>query len=509
MWRHSVPLLDIGGEESMNHARQLYCIGIGLISIALFACSGGETSTPERSSDTVAAADSRVQGKGMSPISKGVREDTNPRLDQQFAISIEPRIYQEQSGRGIVIPRNQFRDNFAPAVVDADNGVTGAIDLQFPFRYDNQTYSQIYISVDGWMSFRNPGAFITKDPFALFSDSQPELTIAPYFGDHYLRTAGFDVADPQGVAYTPSTIRVVSDPTTFVVEWENMNINYRFDPTQPDNPFAPVANVKPRARSVASFQAWLFRGDTTGTPCGEPSRIEFHYAPLNTEGPVKLSGASVGIESAARFDTVETTSFLNGVAWQVYRNSDSVRLSRRLTRIYPPTGFPGMAFQFAPPRACDTSFVFQLTWNKPNTDLDLFLIREANGPGQSGDTVYWGQKSVGQNAAHSTARLDVDDINGFGPETIRYRCEPNRSERLRIAMHYHGPVGRGGIPVQATVKMLNGTTGKMLAQFGPCTINPQEWWEVMTVAVPGPTAQAFNCGSAPHGLMTSRKKTVQ
>ncbi|MBS1910762.1 MAG: T9SS type A sorting domain-containing protein [Bacteroidetes bacterium] len=286
-------------------------------------------------------------------------------IDEEYTISIQPRFYQPQTNQGIQITRSQFHDNFAPGVVDPDNGTTNAIPIGFPVQFDNQEYTQFYVSVNGWVSFLNPGAFITDDPYALFNDAPPNETLAPFFGDHYLRTPGFDDTDPQGRFYTPSTIRYVSLPpdtagrSTLIVEWEDLNINYRFDPTQPDNPYAPVANVKPQAPSVGSFQLWIIQASPTASV--QQPRIEFHYGPVGPHPPipfpdtvgsvVKTSGASVGIEGRPGVNGGQP-SFLNGVAYAEYSGSpyrlDSTKRSRRLTRVWPPTDNPGLAFVFEP-----------------------------------------------------------------------------------------------------------------------------------------------------------------
>jgi hypothetical protein len=277
---------------------------------------------------------------------------------EEYTLSIVSKPYEPQTNKGTQIPRSQFRDLFAPNVVDPDNGVAGPISLGFPFEYNNQIYTQIYVCVNGWISFQNPGAYITDDPYSLFQGQRPNLTIAPFFGDHYLRTPVNDEFDPGLRPYTPSTIRVVNAPVdaqgrnTTIIEWEDLNINYNFDPTRPDDPFAPIGNVRPQASSVGSFQVWL----TEALP-GQASRqgsIEFHYGPIGPRVPfpdtsgtiVKTSGASVGIEDEPAVPGGSTT-YINAVA---YRESggreDSARQSRRLTRVWPPTGLPGRIFLF-------------------------------------------------------------------------------------------------------------------------------------------------------------------
>ncbi len=279
---------------------------------------------------------------------------------EEYRPSIEPRQYQPLTNQGVQITRGQFRNLFAPSVVDPDNGVAGPLPIGFEFEYDDQIFTQFYVCVNGWMSFQNPGAYLTDDPFSLFNGTRPNLTVAPFFGDHYLRTPGFDEFDPRGRYYTPSTIRYVLFPpdgsgrSRLAVEWESMNINYQFDPTRPDDPFAPVNNVEAQATSVGSFQAWLIEAAP-----GAPSRqgiIEFHYGAIGPRPPVpipdtvgsivKTSGASIGIEDQPAVPNGQTT-YINAVA---FRESglrlDSAAQSRRLTRVWPPTGNPGLAFVF-------------------------------------------------------------------------------------------------------------------------------------------------------------------
>lgn len=276
---------------------------------------------------------------------------------EEYTLSIQSLPYEPQTNQGVQIPRSQFRDLFAPTVVDPDNGVAGPIDIGFPFEYNNQIYTQIYICVNGWISFQNPGAYITDDPLSLFQGTRPNLTIAPFFGDHYLRTPVNDDYDQSLRPYSPSTIRVVKRPydstrNVTIIEWEDLNINYQFDPTRINDPFAPIANVKPQASSVGSFQAWLIEG-----PQGRTSRqgtIQFHYGAIGPRVPfpdsvgaiVKTSSASVGIEGDISVPG-GTTSFINAVAFAEYGGRlDSTINSRRLTNQWPPTTLPGRAFVF-------------------------------------------------------------------------------------------------------------------------------------------------------------------
>ena len=283
-------------------------------------------------------------------------QGASAQIYNDYELLLVPRIYQPQTARGVIIPRSSFVELFS-GVVDPDNGVAGPIPIGFDFDYNGQTYNQIYVSVNGWISFRNPlttgsAGFFGDDPYALFNNTRPNLTVAPFFGDHYLRTPGFDDTDPTGRAYTPSFVRYVNrsgslGQDTLIVEWENMNINYRFDPTDPDNPFANPANIQPQATSIGTFQLYLIEADTASTECVErQGSIEFHYGPVGNRGIVKVSGSSVGIEDEPSVPG-GNTNFMNAVAWvQSGFNRDSLIFSRRLTSTYPPTGFPSQVFRF-------------------------------------------------------------------------------------------------------------------------------------------------------------------
>jgi hypothetical protein len=125
-----------------------------------------------------------------------------------------------------------------------------------------------------------------------------------------------------------------------------------FDPNDPDNPFAPVANVRAQASSVGSFQVWFQQG-LPGAP-SQQGRIEFHYGAVGPNVPfpdtvgaiVKTSLASVGIEDEPGVPN-GTTTFMNAVAFREYGGRlDSTTQSRRLTRVWPPTGLPARIFVF-------------------------------------------------------------------------------------------------------------------------------------------------------------------
>lgn len=271
----------------------------------------------------------------------------------EYDINIEQQIFQPLAG-GTTIPRSDFVDLFSN-FVNPDDGVTRTpIPLGFDFEYDGQVFNSIYVSINGFASFE--GRFIVNDPFTLFTPTNgPNLTLAPYFGDHYLRTAGIDLLDPSGRPFTPTVIKwrhnsAASDPKglgrrSFQVEWQNVNINYFFDPLDPGNPFSPGREAQ--APSIATFQLWIYEANPAFAPSRRGS-IEFHYGDAGTGSGVsivKFSGASVGIEDEPAVPNGNTT-FINAVTYAETGNKILARSDTRLSSNWPPVGLPGRIFVF-------------------------------------------------------------------------------------------------------------------------------------------------------------------
>lgn len=270
----------------------------------------------------------------------------------EYDIEIVNRVFQPLVG-GTVIPRSQFVDQFN-LFVNPDDGVTQTpLPLGFNIEYDGQLFDRIYVSINGFATFDRQ--FISNDPITLFRPTNgPNLTLAPFFGDHYYRTAGIDLQDPAGRPFTPTQIKwsqfpASADPEgrerrSFVVEWENLNINYFFDPNDPDNPFSP--NRASQAPSIATFQLWIFEAPPASI--SRRGTIEFHYGDAGTGSGVsivKFSGASVGIEDEPEVPNGNTT-WINGVTFAETGDAVLARTDQRLTSNWPPSGLPGRAFVF-------------------------------------------------------------------------------------------------------------------------------------------------------------------
>lgn len=112
------------------------------------------------------------------------------------------------------------------------------------------------------------------------------------------------------------------------------------------------------------------------------------------------------------------------------------------------------------------SYTFELRWNKPKTDLDLYLILPARY-----DTVCWRNRSV------DSIRLDVDDNDGYGPETITCPITSDPADSVMIAVHYYGP--SKGKPTKG--KVIIRRNGSLVDSRGWCALSPTQWWNVGTL----------------------------
>lgn len=115
---------------------------------------------------------------------------------------------------------------------------------------------------------------------------------------------------------------------------------------------------------------------------------------------------------------------------------------------------------------------FVLTWNATPTDLDSHLLgRSADG---SNAHVYFGSKTAYNNSGSKIADLDVDDTNGYGPETVTLYDTSGSFEFIVDDYTNSGTISVSG----ATVKIYVGN-----ALYTTVTIAPgvEDQWHVCTV----------------------------
>lgn len=205
-------------------------------------------------------------------------------------------------------------------ITDLDDGYSYStgIDIGFPFEYNGEVYTKLWICVNGFVTFSPPPFYPAKEPKGLFiqSASYPINVIAPFWGDHRFRQNS-----EKFNGYAPSEISYHRDLTNgiFTVQWKDLNINDQ--------------SVK---SSIGDFQLKLYRSADPLTAQGD---IEFCYGQIggNVNDPgtlVVTKGASVGIKG-------EFADFLNGLEHEdIDGNFDEVnaRTSQKLTNEWTPSG---------------------------------------------------------------------------------------------------------------------------------------------------------------------------
>lgn len=220
-----------------------------------------------------------------------------------------------------VIPREEFV--LPPAnAVNYDDGYY-LVELGFDFEYNGEVYNSIYINVNGFVTFSkyeldNNGNMIMVDPpmvpavdaEALFieSSSYPVNVLAPFWGDHFYRNQLDEKND-----YLASEISYYKETDKFTVQWKNLNINDKNEPS-----------------SVGNFQLIIYKTTYDYSAQGD---IEFCYGGIgaNPNSPnniVIYKDASVGIKG-------EAEDFMNGLLYD--QHIDLQKTDQSLTNQWQPS----------------------------------------------------------------------------------------------------------------------------------------------------------------------------
>jgi len=171
-----------------------------------------------------------------------------------------------------------------------------------------------------------------------------------------------------------------------------------------------------------------------------------------------------------------------------------------------------------PDRSCDQS---PAPPNCDASDVDLHLLRQGGTRWfESTDDCYyanctrvgveWGSPSPLDNP-----RLDIDDVQGFGPENIN--IDAPIPGTYRIGVHYYdddAPVGN--LPATVTVRVYCSSTSAV-AMFGPVTLytdstssDQNDFWKVADVTIP-PAGRCLVTSLAVNGQpnIVSRAEAMQ
>lgn len=211
-------------------------------------------------------------------------------------------------------------------VLDKDDGYA-KVDIGFPFEFNGEVYTQAWVSTNGFITFTEPPYLPARDPNALFLDANnyPTNVIAPYWGDHYYRdetdffTNGFM---PTQISY--ATQQVDANQKVFIVEWKNLNINYKL-------------NGQVIKSSVGTFQLRIYESTDAYSKQGD---IEFAYDiignnPYVEDNTVVTKGAVVGLKGEGKI-VGEGADFLNGLMYN--RPIEDAAVRHDTTSFWQPSG---------------------------------------------------------------------------------------------------------------------------------------------------------------------------
>ncbi len=281
----------------------------------------------------------------------------------------------ESYQKSIAINPIFFESRFIPQVngyrTDRDDGFyrIDLSSLNFDFNFQGVKQSNIWVCVNGFATFQNPDVFssIANDQangLFLYSSSYPNNVIAPFWGDHYLRTPGEPATPSVNGSYLGSEISYLvlgSYPNRrLVIQWKNLNI---MDETLPS--------------SVGNFQTILYEGVDDKFPNNFAGGIEFAYGDVggNTLTPlttVSYKNASVGLKGSASGLFLIKSDFINGLT---YDNIATAFTSEQLTQNWRPSsgtnnGEGRRIFFRAIPRSASPG------WGDGDADLSQIRIRK-------------------------------------------------------------------------------------------------------------------------------------
>lgn len=147
------------------------------------------------------------------------------------------------------------------------------------------------------------------------------------------------------------------------------------------------------------------------------------------------------------------------------------------TSIYVPSGTSDFTADFSiSPKLAANQVRFVLEWGSTPSDLDSHLEGYCNTGGKKTDVDISFINKRAQSGSETIAELDIDDIDGFGPETITLH---NTNGHYEYKVHRYsnfGSLAQSG----ATVKIYTSNSSNPITLTVPDDVN-SEWWTVCTV----------------------------
>jgi hypothetical protein len=105
-----------------------------------------------------------------------------------------------------------------------------------------------------------------------------------------------------------------------------------------------------------------------------------------------------------------------------------------------------------------------LSWDKDDTDVDMHLYSDASEVAYYSMSQGWGD-------------LDIDDIDGFGPETFASNADTS-GNIYEVKVHYYSDHGNGDTEVTARVVYYDATTDSVCDVNATAVMSSYGWWDV-------------------------------
>jgi len=206
---------------------------------------------------------------------------------------------------------------------------------------------------------------------------------------------------------------------------------------------------------TSTTSAYVVTGTTTSTLPGYWLLVQ--DGTLNTWGVLAVSGstylAEVPLFCGAQYLILKFTASAGSSYYMV-----------NVTR----TGCTGHA-----------AFRVQLTWGSDAySDLDLHLLRPAGTMNSTNDCYYWNCTGSGLTWGSSNPVLDVDDVNGYGPENIYLTSSAESGDYRIIVNDYDNTVGE-----IATVKVFFNDVEAARYTSVAMDGSTHKYWEVAKVNI--------------------------
>jgi len=265
---------------------------------------------------------------GLQPAKGQVWGDFQPRV-----ITTLNTPYVDINNQGAIAINPSNFQNIDNGLTNRDNGYYKLIfqpGWNFSFEFDGQVYTELYICINGFITFTKPPTVFTTDPNRLFSSDNdlPWNVIAPFWGDHFLRIQQEVIS-----GFRQGSISYLYNSTEqcLTIQWHNLNVNY------------PIYNsdgiqVDVNKESYADFQVKLYKSTI---PYTEQGNIQFCYGQA-TGLNVHVQGSSIGLRG-------ESGDFINGLVYEgnpysLYYTQNKV--SRILTDRWQPSGASDRRIEF-------------------------------------------------------------------------------------------------------------------------------------------------------------------